>query len=62
MFNLDDALTTRDVAVALGVSPREVARRVQRGVLEPVVKLPGVRGAYLFDPASIEALKAGDRA
>ena len=44
-----DLLTTRDVADAYGVSTREIARRVETGALEPAVKLPGLRGAYLFD-------------
>ena len=48
-------MTTREVAAAFGVTTREVARRVERGVLEPAVKLPGIRGAFLFDSASIEA-------
>lgn len=50
-------LNTREVADALGVSTREVARRVERGVLEPAVKLPGVRGAFLFDPAAVQVSK-----
>lgn len=54
MSNID-LLTTRDVADALEVSPREVARRVERGQLEPVVKLPGLRGAYLFNPDAVLA-------
>lgn len=48
MFD-SEFVTTRDVAAAHGVSTREVARRVERGELEPVTKLPGIRGAYLFD-------------
>lgn len=52
-----DLLTTRDVAEALGVSTREVARRVETGALEPAVKLPGLRGAFLFDRDVIQAAK-----
>lgn len=52
-----DLLTTRDVAEALGVSTREVARRVEAGALEPAVKLPGLRGAFLFDRDVIEDAK-----
>lgn len=46
-----DLLTTRDVADAFKVSTREIARRVETGALEPAVKLPGLRGAFLFDPS-----------
>lgn len=48
-----DLLTTRDVAAAHGVSTREIARRVESGALEPAVKLPGLRGAYLFDRSAL---------
>lgn len=53
MFD-SDFVTTRDVAQALRISTREVARRVERGSLTPVAKLPGIRGAFLFDPSVIE--------
>jgi len=56
MFN-SDLVTTRDVAAAFGVSTREVARRVERGALDPAVKLPGLRGAFLFDREVIEQAK-----
>ena len=46
-------VTTRDVAAAHGVSTREIARRVERGELEPVAKLPGIRGAFLFDASAM---------
>lgn len=48
-----DLLTTRDVADAYGVSTREIARRVETGALEPAVKLPGLRGAFLFDRSAL---------
>lgn len=50
-------MTTRAAADALGVSTREVARRVERGALDPAVKLPGLRGAFLFDRRVIEQAK-----
>lgn len=52
-----DLLTTRDVAAALKVSTREVARRVKTGALEPAVQLPGIRGAYLFDPSVVSEVE-----
>jgi hypothetical protein len=48
-----ELLTTRDVAAALGVSTREIARRVETGALEPVIKMPGIRGGFLFDPSIV---------
>lgn len=49
-------MTTADVAQALGVSVRTVARYVERGTLAPSLRLPGLRGAHLFDPADVERL------
>lgn len=49
-----ELLTTRDVAAAFGVSTREIARRVENGALEPVHKMPGIRGGFLFDPSVVE--------
>ena len=46
------------VSAILGCSRREVTRLVERGVLEPAMKLDGLRGAYLFDPDVVAALAA----
>ncbi|WP_298038354.1 hypothetical protein [uncultured Microbacterium sp.] len=51
-------MTTREVADALQTTTREVARRVERGDLVPVTKLPGLRGAFLFDPKVVEEQSA----
>lgn len=53
-----DLLSTAEVAEMLGILPRSVAQRVQRGTLMPALKLPGQTGAYLFDRDEIEALAA----
>lgn len=53
-----ELLTTADVAKRLRVHVRTVARMVHGGELEAAVKAPGVRGAYLFDPAAVDALAA----
>lgn len=42
----------------LSLSPRWIARLVERGDLTPAHKLPGPTGAYLFELADVEALKA----
>lgn len=49
-------MSTRDVARALGTSVPTVNRRARNGDLPFATKAPGSRGAYLFDPAVIEAL------
>ena len=49
---------THQTAEVLEVSRRDVVRLVERGDLTPVGKLPGTTGAYLFDPADVEALAA----
>lgn len=48
-------MTTAEVAAALKVSPRRVSRMVESGTLTPATKLPGVRGAFLFDPETVRA-------
>lgn len=51
-------LTTVETADRLGKSARAVIRMVERHELEPARKLPGLRGAYLFDADTVEALAA----
>jgi excisionase family DNA binding protein len=55
MLNLEDAVTTAEAAKMLGVDPRTVQRRAERGQLEILAKLPGSTGAYLFTREAIEA-------
>lgn len=50
-------LPTAEVARALEVDVRTVHRMVSRGKLTPAIKAPGLRGAYLFSPADVSALK-----
>lgn len=52
-------IATSDAAKRLGVTSRHVARLVSTGKLDPVVKAPGIRGAYFFDREDIEALAKG---
>ncbi|WP_166345202.1 helix-turn-helix domain-containing protein [Phytoactinopolyspora limicola] len=46
-------LTSQEVADQLGVSMVTVARMARDGTLTPRDKVPGGRGAYLFDPADV---------
>jgi len=49
-------VTTRHVADRLGVTPRQVARLVERGELTPVVKAPGPTGAFMFNADEVDDL------
>ena len=60
-MSTSDLLATSDVAERLGIDRRTVLQRVSTGRLTPAGKLPGPRGAYLFDAEQIDALVA-DRA
>lgn len=61
MTNIDELITSRAAAAALEIDPRQVARLVERGDLTPAIKAPGARGAYLFDPAAVELVRAARR-
>lgn len=50
----NDILTAPQAALRLGVSARTVHRMVLAHELQPVTKLPGPNGAYLFDSDDIE--------
>lgn len=52
-----ELVTTAQAAVILGCTVRTVHRMVQRGALNPAVKVPGYKGAYLFDRAAVAAAK-----
>jgi hypothetical protein len=54
-----DLVSTGEALDILGVSsPSTVGRLVQAGKLAPAAKLPGLRGAYLFNRSDVEALAA----
>lgn len=50
-------LTTKQAANIIGVSPMQISRLVRGGHLEPAIKAPGKRGAYLFEASEIEYFK-----
>lgn len=41
-----------------GIDRRTIHRMVDRGELAPASKLPGLRGAYIFNRADIERIAA----
>ena len=54
--NNSGAMTSSEVCTALNLSRSQVTRKAQAGLLPVVEKAPGVRGAWLFDRAAIEAM------
>ena len=52
---MPDLITAAQVATIKGVLPRQVARWVASGRLAYAQKLDGKTGAYLFDPAAVDA-------
>lgn len=53
-------ITTAEAAKILGVSVRTVHRKADAGEIPHEMKLPGPRGAYVFDEDAIrEAAKTG---
>lgn len=50
-------ITTAQASKVSGKNWRTIIRLVERGDLSPAQKLPGLRGAYLFHPSDIEALR-----
>jgi hypothetical protein len=54
-------MTTAEAAAALGLSPSGIAYRVRRGQLTPLLKAPGLRGAYVFSRSTVERLIPRER-
>lgn len=52
--------TTSDLAEALGCDVRTIHRMVADGRLTPLQKMPGKRGAYLFDADDLADLIPAD--
>lgn len=50
--------STAEAAKTIGVSVRKIHRMVVAGELQPLDKLAGIRGAYLFDEAEVQRVKA----
>lgn len=54
------AMTSAEVAAALDKSVKTVTRMVADGRLTPIKRLPGPRGAFLFNPGQVEAILANE--
>lgn len=52
-----ELILTADVARRLEVDVRTVHRMVRRGELVPAMKVPGLRGALLFDAAEVARIE-----
>lgn len=52
----DDIIGSRQAAELMGMSVSHFTRNVRAGNIEPAHKLPGLRGAYMFDRALIERM------
>lgn len=52
----DQLLSATEAAARLGIPKRTLLWRAEHGHLDFAQKLPGHNGAYLFDPAEIDAL------
>lgn len=56
MTQNSDLIGSKEAAELTGLDLRTIHRRVERGELPTAGKLPGLRGAYLFNRTDIEAL------
>ena len=55
-------LPSVEVCATLGIDRSTLTRWVAAGKIRPAQKLPGTRGAYLFDPSEVERVKAENAA
>ena len=53
--NRQKMVSTIELAQRLGETPRTVQRKARSGEY-PAQKLPGAKGAYIFDPITVERL------
>lgn len=54
----DDLIGVAEASELTGLDRRTIHRKVDRGELKAAVKLPGLRGAYLFRRSDIEQIAA----
>lgn len=51
-------LNSAEVCTQLSIDRSTLSRWVQSGRIAPAVKLPGLRGPFLFEPAEVDRVKA----
>jgi DNA-binding transcriptional MerR regulator len=54
---MSEPITSRQAAEVAGTTVTTINRWVAAGRLTPVIEVPGYRGARLFDPADVAALR-----
>lgn len=57
MGTTSELLTSEQVCEALDIDRSTLSRWATSGRIEPAMKLPGIRGAYLFAPAEVERVR-----
>lgn len=55
-------LSTAEAVAKLNIDRSTLTRWVAAGRIKPAHKLPGLRGAYLFDPTEVQRLRDENRA
>lgn len=55
---IPELVTSAAVCEELRIDRSTLSRWVAAGRIEPVTKLPGIRGAFLFTRADVERVKA----
>ena len=58
MSTTTEHLISAEVCERLGIDRSTLSRWVAAGRITPAMKLPGIRGPYLFDPAEVERAAA----
>jgi len=56
MPKVENWISSSDAADALGIDRSTLALWAREGKIAPLMKLPGIRGAYVFDRAEVERL------
>lgn len=57
MRTTTDLLTSSEVCDALNIDRSTLSRWVASERITPTMKMPGLRGPFLFDPAEVERVK-----
>jgi DNA-binding transcriptional MerR regulator len=55
---MSEPITSRQAAEVAGTTVTTINRWVASGRLTPVIEVPGYRGARLFDPEDVAALRS----